>query len=79
MIRYAHINGVEKPNLQLMSDEQLATADELIRETMTMFQAEGDRPKMMRLFAQHCAIIKESKDRSAMLYAQHVKNQRQDE
>ncbi len=52
-----------------MTDEQLATADELCRETMSLFESEGDRPRLMRLFAQHCAIIKESKDRMAKAHA----------
>ncbi len=69
MRRTVHVSQTQVANLQRMTDEQLATADELIRETMTRYQAEGDRAIMLKLFEQQCAVSKECKDRVAKKHA----------
>lgn len=46
-----------------MTDEQLATADELIKETMDQMAKECDRDTLMKLFRQRCAVNREAKRR----------------
>ncbi len=70
MRRTVTIKGAHLTDLQQMSDEQLATADELIKETMVRFRAEGDRAKLLRLHEQQRAVDQEAKDRMARRHAE---------
>ncbi len=69
MIHTVNVKHAQVANLQRMSDEQLATADELIREAIQTMQSEGDRAILMKLFEQQCAVNRESKDRMAAAMA----------
>lgn len=52
-----------------MSDEQLATADELITDTIRLFWTQGQRDGLTLLYHHRSAMREESKRRMAQAHA----------